>query len=45
MVAAVDDADFIAERITEDEQSKAPAEAGTPVGAGTATQARSTERS
>ncbi|MGN6430369.1 MAG: flavin-containing monooxygenase [Gaiellaceae bacterium] len=40
-----DDAEFIAERIAEHEQSKAPAQTGTPVGAGTATQVRSTERS
>jgi putative flavoprotein involved in K+ transport len=39
-----DDAEFIAERIAEYQQSKAPAPAGTPVGAGAAG-ARSTERS
>jgi putative flavoprotein involved in K+ transport len=40
-----DDAEFIAQKIADDAQSKAPASAGTPVGAGAATQARSTERS
>jgi putative flavoprotein involved in K+ transport len=40
-----DDAEFIAGKIAEHPQSKAPAEAGTPVGAGAATQALSTERS
>jgi putative flavoprotein involved in K+ transport len=40
-----DDADFIAQRIADDPQSKAPASAGRPVGAGAATQTRSTERS
>jgi putative flavoprotein involved in K+ transport len=40
-----DDATFIAEKIAEYQQSKAPAQAGTPVGADTATEARSTERS
>jgi putative flavoprotein involved in K+ transport len=39
-----DDAEFIAERIAEYQQSKAPAQARTPVGAGAATQARSSER-
>jgi putative flavoprotein involved in K+ transport len=40
-----DDAAFIAERIDENQQAKAPAQAGTSVGVGPATQARSTERS
>jgi putative flavoprotein involved in K+ transport len=40
-----DDAEFIAERIAEHAQSKTPAHAGTSVGANTATQVRSTERS
>jgi putative flavoprotein involved in K+ transport len=40
-----DDAAFIAERIDENQQSKAPAQAGTSVGVGPATEARSTERS
>jgi putative flavoprotein involved in K+ transport len=39
-----DDAEFIAEKIAGYRQSKASAQAGTPVGAGAATQARSTER-
>jgi putative flavoprotein involved in K+ transport len=39
-----DDAEFIAEKIAEYQQ-KAPAQAGTPVGAGANTEARSTERS
>jgi putative flavoprotein involved in K+ transport len=40
-----DDAEFIAERIAAYQESKAPARAGTTVGAGTFAQARSTERS
>jgi putative flavoprotein involved in K+ transport len=40
-----DDAEFIAEKIAEHRQSKAPAQAGSPVGTGAATQAGSTERS
>jgi putative flavoprotein involved in K+ transport len=40
-----DDAEFIAQKIADHSQSKAPAPAGRPVGAGVATQARSTERS
>jgi putative flavoprotein involved in K+ transport len=40
-----DDAEFIAEKIAEYQQSKAPAQAGTPVGAGAASEAQSSERS
>jgi putative flavoprotein involved in K+ transport len=40
-----DDAEFIAEKIAEYQQSKAPAPAGTPVEAGAASEARSSERS
>jgi putative flavoprotein involved in K+ transport len=40
-----DDAAFIAERIDENQQSRVPAQAGTSVGVGQATEARSTERS
>jgi putative flavoprotein involved in K+ transport len=40
-----DDAEFIAEKIAEYQQSKAPAQAGTPVEAGSASEARSSERS
>jgi putative flavoprotein involved in K+ transport len=40
-----DDAAFIAERIDENQQANVPAQAGTSVGVGPATQARSTERS
>jgi putative flavoprotein involved in K+ transport len=40
-----DDAEFIAEKIAAYQQSKVPAQAGTPLGAGAVTEARSTERS
>jgi putative flavoprotein involved in K+ transport len=40
-----DDAEFTAERIAEHQQSIAPAQAGTSVGAGTTTEVRSTGRS
>jgi putative flavoprotein involved in K+ transport len=40
-----DDAEFIAAKIAEYRQSRASAQAGTPVSAGAATEARSTERS
>jgi putative flavoprotein involved in K+ transport len=40
-----DDAEFIAEKIAEYQQSKTPAQAGTAVGAGSPTEARSSERS
>jgi putative flavoprotein involved in K+ transport len=40
-----DDAEFIAGKIAEDQQSNRPAEAGTTVDAGTATEAPSSERS
>jgi putative flavoprotein involved in K+ transport len=40
-----DDAEFIAEKIGEYQQSKRPAQAGTPVGAGAGSEARSSERS
>jgi putative flavoprotein involved in K+ transport len=40
-----DDAEFIAEKIGEYQQSKGPAQAGTPVGAGATSEARSSERS
>jgi putative flavoprotein involved in K+ transport len=40
-----DDAEFIAEKIAEYQQSKKPAQAGTPVGAGATSEARSSERS
>jgi putative flavoprotein involved in K+ transport len=40
-----DDAQFIAEKIGEYQQSKGPAQAGTPVGAGATSEARSSERS
>jgi putative flavoprotein involved in K+ transport len=40
-----DDAEFIAEKIAEYQQSKGPAQARTAVGAGTASEARSSERS
>jgi putative flavoprotein involved in K+ transport len=40
-----DDAEFLARKIAEHEQSNASAKAGTPVGAGAATEGRSTERS
>jgi putative flavoprotein involved in K+ transport len=40
-----DDAEFIAGKIAEHQQSKRPAQAGTPVEAGAAGEARSSERS
>ena len=40
-----DDAEFIAEKIAEYQQSKRPAQAGTPVEAGATSEARSSERS
>jgi putative flavoprotein involved in K+ transport len=40
-----DDAEFIAEKIAEYQRSKMPAQTGAPVGAGTGTEAHSTERS
>jgi putative flavoprotein involved in K+ transport len=40
-----DDAEFIAEKIADYQQPKKPTQAGTPVGAGSATEARSSERS
>jgi putative flavoprotein involved in K+ transport len=40
-----DDAEFIAEKIAQYQQSKGPAQARTPVGAGAASEARSSERS
>jgi putative flavoprotein involved in K+ transport len=40
-----DDAEFIAEKIGEYQQSKGPAQTGTPVGAGATSEARSSERS
>jgi putative flavoprotein involved in K+ transport len=40
-----DDAEFIAEKIGEYQQSKGPAQAGTPAGAGATSEARASERS
>jgi putative flavoprotein involved in K+ transport len=39
-----DDADLVAEKIAENQQAKASAQAGTPLGAGATGEGRSTER-